>query len=76
MSGVAARLKYPNYEVVIVDDGSRDRTAEIAMEFPEFRLIRQPNKGLERGAQRRDALRRAARLSPTRTRTAWSIRTG
>jgi glycosyltransferase involved in cell wall biosynthesis len=40
------RLKYPNYEVVIVDDGSRDRTAEIAMGFPEFRLIRQPNKGL------------------------------
>ncbi len=39
-------LDYPNYEVVIVDDGSRDRTAEIAMDFPEFRLIRQPNKGL------------------------------
>ena len=28
------------------DDGSRDRTAEIAMQFSEFRLIRQPNKGL------------------------------
>jgi glycosyltransferase involved in cell wall biosynthesis len=40
------RLDYPNYEVVIVDDGSRDRTAEIAMDFPDFRLIRQPNKGL------------------------------
>ncbi|MGH7815606.1 MAG: glycosyltransferase [Candidatus Binataceae bacterium] len=40
------RLDYPNYEVVIVDDGSRDRTAEISAEFPEFRLIRQPNKGL------------------------------
>lgn len=39
-------LDYPNYEVVIVDDGSRDRTAEISMDFPEFRLIRQPNKGL------------------------------
>ncbi len=40
------KLDYPNYEVVIVDDGSRDRTAEISMDFPEFRLIRQPNKGL------------------------------
>ncbi len=39
-------LAYPNYEVVIVDDGSRDCTAEIAAEFPEFRLTRQPNKGL------------------------------
>ena len=33
-------------EVIIVDDGSSDRTAEISMEFLEFRLIRQPNKGL------------------------------
>jgi glycosyltransferase involved in cell wall biosynthesis len=40
------KLDYPNYEVVIIDDGSRDRTAEISMDFPEFRLIRQPNKGL------------------------------
>src|SRR5579863_8509347 len=39
-------IDYPNFEVVIVDDGSRDRTAEISAEFPEFRLIRQPNKGL------------------------------
>jgi GT2 family glycosyltransferase len=39
-------IDYPNYEVVIVDDGSRDRTAEIAGDFSEFRLIRQPNKGL------------------------------
>ena len=40
------KLDYPNYEVVIVDDGSRDRTAEISLDFPEFRLIRQSNKGL------------------------------
>jgi glycosyltransferase involved in cell wall biosynthesis len=39
-------LDYPNYEVVVVDDGSRDATATIAARFPEFRLIRQPNKGL------------------------------
>jgi glycosyltransferase involved in cell wall biosynthesis len=40
------KIDYPNFEVVIVDDGSRDHTADISMEFPEFRLIRQPNKGL------------------------------
>jgi glycosyltransferase involved in cell wall biosynthesis len=40
------KLTYPNYEVIIVDDGSRDRTAEISMDFSQFRLIRQPNKGL------------------------------
>ena len=40
------KLTYPNCEVIIVDDGSRDSTAEIAMDYPQFRLIRQPNKGL------------------------------
>jgi glycosyltransferase involved in cell wall biosynthesis len=39
-------LDYANHEVIIVDDGSRDSTAEIATDFPEFRLIRQSNKGL------------------------------
>jgi len=40
------RLDYPNFEVIVVDDGSGDATPQIAAEFSEFRLIRQPNKGL------------------------------
>jgi GT2 family glycosyltransferase len=38
-------LQYPDYEVIVVDDGSKDRTAEIARQFP-IRLIRTPNQGL------------------------------
>jgi cellulose synthase/poly-beta-1,6-N-acetylglucosamine synthase-like glycosyltransferase len=39
------KLDYPNYEVIVVDDGSTDATAEIAASYP-FRLIRTPNRGL------------------------------
>lgn len=39
-------LNYPDYEVVVVNDGSRDRTLEIAESYPYCRIISQPNKGL------------------------------
>jgi glycosyltransferase involved in cell wall biosynthesis len=39
-------LRYPNYEVVVVNDGSKDRTLEIAEQHPGFTLIDQPNQGL------------------------------
>jgi O-antigen biosynthesis protein len=41
-----AVLNYPDYEVVVVNDGSRDRTLEIAETHPHCRIISQPNKGL------------------------------
>lgn len=50
-------LNYPNYEVILVDDGSKDKTQEIVASFvkdrearggklPEFVNIVQPNMGL------------------------------
>ena len=39
-------LNYPDYEVIVVNDGSTDRTLEIAERFPYCRIISQENKGL------------------------------
>ncbi|MGH7264199.1 MAG: glycosyltransferase, partial [Candidatus Rokuibacteriota bacterium] len=39
------RLEYPDFEVIVVDDGSTDETARIAHEYG-FRVISTPNRGL------------------------------
>jgi GT2 family glycosyltransferase len=39
------RLDYPNLEVIVVDDGSTDKTFDITTENG-FRVIRTPNRGL------------------------------
>jgi glycosyltransferase involved in cell wall biosynthesis len=40
------KINYPNYEVVLVDDGSTDNSHEIAQQFPNVRYIYQTNHGL------------------------------
>jgi glycosyltransferase involved in cell wall biosynthesis len=40
------KLNYPDYEVILVDDGSTDDTQDIAQRYPKVRNIRQSNRGL------------------------------
>jgi GT2 family glycosyltransferase len=40
------KLNYPNYEVIVVNDGSTDATLKIAESYKYIRLINQENKGL------------------------------
>jgi glycosyltransferase involved in cell wall biosynthesis len=37
---------YPCVEVIVVDDGSPDNTAEVAARYPDVRYLRQDNQGL------------------------------
>jgi GT2 family glycosyltransferase len=39
------KLRYANYEVIVIDDGSTDKTAEIAREYP-VHVISSENRGL------------------------------
>jgi GT2 family glycosyltransferase len=40
------RMTYPNFEVIVINDGSKDATGEIARRHPSMLLIEVPNGGL------------------------------
>src|SRR5207244_38416 len=40
------KIRYPDYEVIVVNDGSTDRLAEIVREYAWVRLIGTENRGL------------------------------
>ena len=40
------KVDYPDFEVILVDDGSKDSTQSIVAEFPLVKNILQPNRGL------------------------------
>ena len=39
-------LTYPDYEIIVVNDGSRDATGSLARRHPNVRVIETPNNGL------------------------------
>src|SRR4051812_33839695 len=47
-----SRQDYPQFEVIVVDDGSTDDTSEVAARYPGVRVIRQKQLGISAARNR------------------------
>ena len=70
------KIRYPDFEVMFVDDGSTDDTQEILKKFPWVRNIRQENMGLSYARNVGMNAATGARSSSTPTATAKRMKTG
>ncbi len=46
LRAVMERTRYPDWELVVVDDGSTDQTATVLRQFPDVRVLRQERAGV------------------------------
>lgn len=48
----ALAMKYPDFEIIVVDNASTDKTLEIAEKFLGVKVVREPNKGSQHARER------------------------
>ena len=75
-TGLQAQLKwaYPDFEVIIVNDGSKDATFAVARQFEssQVSVATRPNRGASATRNERSSVKRVDRSSRTPARARWT----